>query len=171
MDCSRFGNKLNYYREKNDMTDKDLAKKLHVSVRTIEKIENGEITPNDRLVAKASELFGVDFWDYLNLDERHRDSHYVDTDDPEYKPVKTLGQPTAKSKPKTQMRKPRTRTSSGGGIRKVVSMLLFILALVIVIAGDNIMEMLGLEDMGLLTLPLVPFILIIASIIGKTPKR
>ena len=40
MDCTRFGNKLNYYRERNDMTEKDLARKLGVTVRMVEKWEN-----------------------------------------------------------------------------------------------------------------------------------
>ena len=49
------------------MTEKDLARKLHVPVRTVIKLENSEMEPNDRLVAKISNLFGVDFQDYLDL--------------------------------------------------------------------------------------------------------
>ena len=45
MDCTRFGNKLNYYRERNDMTEKDLARKLGVTVRMVEKWENSGHQP------------------------------------------------------------------------------------------------------------------------------
>ncbi len=172
MDCTRFGNKLNYYREKNDMTEKDLARKLHVPVRTVIKLENSEMEPNDRLVAKISNLFGVDFQDYLDLDERHGGAHHFDLDDPDYSPLTTKKK--AKAKAQTQYRPQRTRSNFSGGavIGKIISILLTIIALVLFIADDYIFgELLGMYELSDLSVALSPLLLIFASIVAKASKK
>ena len=105
MDCTRFGNKLNYYREKNDMTQKELARKLGISVRKLEKLENSEVEPSIRLVNRISNVFGVDFQKYLDLDEKHSGKHRFDEDDPEFSPLGSL-KTNRKEKPA------RTRTAN-----------------------------------------------------------
>ena len=97
MDCTRFGNKLNYYRERNDMTEKDLARKLGVTVRMVEKWENSEAVPNDRIIQKLSDMFGVDFWNYLDLDEKHGGRHDPD-DEPDRSPFEIMRENRAQRK-------------------------------------------------------------------------
>ena len=172
MDCTRFGNKLNYYREKNEMTEKDLARKLHVPVRTVIKLENSEIEPNDRLVTKISNLFGVDFQDYLDLDERHGGAHHFDLDDPDYSPLTT--KKNAKSRTFTQERYQRSSSDSSIGrvIRKILSIVLVAIALIMVIADDLIfLKIFGDEFLSFISVPLVPILLILASLLSKSSKK
>lgn len=170
MDCTRFGNKLNYYREKNDMTEKDLARKLHVPVRTVIKLENSEMEPNDRLVAKISNLFGVDFQDYLDLDERHGGVHHFDLDDPDYSPLTT--KKNAKSRTGERYQRSGSDPSIGRAIRKILSIVLLAIALIMVIADDLIfLEIFGDEDLSFISIPLVPVLLILASLLSKSSKK
>ncbi len=168
MDCTRFGNKLTYYREKNEMTEKELARKLHISTRKVIKLENSEAEPDARLVARISDLFGVDFMKYLDMDEKHRGSHTFDVDDPEYSPLTVLKEKKSKT-PKPVARKTRTRSAyDDANLRRALSKLLMGLALVAFIFIQDIAELIfGDSFMSIVIIP-VPFILmIIGIVIGK----
>ncbi len=168
MDCTRFGNKLTYYREKNEMTEKELARKLHVSTRKLIKLENSEAEPNDKVVARASELFGVDFWNYLDLDEKHGGKHNFDLDDPEYSPLTTLkGKKTVPNK--TVVQKKKTRNSyDDAALRRRLSKIIVAIALLCFFFLQDIVE--GLfndSSLGFIMMPVPFIILLIGLIIGK----
>ena len=181
MDCTRFGNKLNYYREKNDMTEKDLARKLHVPVRSVVKWENSEALPNDRVIHRLSEMFGVDFWNYLDLDERHGGKHAFDDEGDlslfEVLKTNTSGksaqkQPAQNKVPKTRNQKTKqNRSSDDDVLRKLISKIFLILAAVIFFSGDYILEeVFGLYDLGIILFPLAFLCAVIAAVIVKGKK-
>ena len=182
MDCTRFGNKLTYYRERNDMTEKDLARRLHVPVRSIEKWENSEAVPNDRMIARISDLFGVDFWNYLDMDEKHGGRHHLDADpdiDVEYSPLTVLKEIRAAGKQnaagkKTAAGKQKTaRTSSGGSStgRKILSWLLFIVAIVWFFADEYILDRLfDRPDLAFLSIPVVVVLVTLSTLVDKKKR-
>ena len=195
MDCTRFGNKLNYYRERNDMTEKDLARKLHVPVRMIEKWENSEAVPNDRVIQKLSDLFGVDFWNYLDMDEKHGGRHITD-DEPDRSPFEVLktamaGKARQVSHKKTSSQAwqgwqskdfgqvgqtgqaNRDRSTSYGSpdsdlIRKIISKILMILSSILIICGVFVFEdIFGIYGADVMVLPVALLLAIVSIIIGK----
>lgn len=164
MDCTRFGNKLNYYRERNDMTEKDLARKLGVTVRMVEKWENSEAVPNDRIIQKLSDMFGVDFWNYLDLDEKHGGMHDPD-DEPDRSPFEIMRENMAAKKKRTG------RTSSNLGMRKILSVILAVLAAVFFIIDDFIFyDLLNKPELEVISLPVTIVLLVLSSVIGGKKK-
>ena len=182
MDCTRFGNKLNYYRERNDMTEKDLARKLGVTVRMVEKWENSEAVPNDRIIQKLSEMFGVDFWNYLDLDDKHGGSHDFD-DEGDLSPFEIMkAKRTEKTRQARQSkssgspvrtnaaRKRNTghQTSGSVPVRKLVSIILAVLAVLFFILDDFIFyDLFYMPELRYLSIPIVILLLALSSIIGR----
>ena len=183
MDCTRFGNKLNYYRERNDMTERDLARKLGVTVRTVEKWENSEAVPNDRIIQKLSEMFGVDFWNYLDLDDKHGGSHDFD-DEGDLSPFEIIKAKRAeKTRPARQSKSsgspvrtntaPRKRntgsqTSGSVPVRKLASIILAVLAVLFFILDDFIFyDLFYMPELSYLSIPIVILLLALSSIIGR----
>ena len=161
MDCTRFGNKLNYYRERNDMTEKDLARKLGVTVRMVEKWENSEAVPNDRIIQKLSDMFGVDFWNYLDLDEKHGGMHDPD-DEPDRSPFEIMRENRAQRKMNGRS------ASSNQSMGKVLSILLAVLAAVFFLLDDFIFyDLLHRPELSYLSLPAVILLLVLSSVVGR----
>ena len=50
---------LKYYREKENLKIKDLAKKIHISKKIIEKWENAELEPMDKDIEKLCKLYRI----------------------------------------------------------------------------------------------------------------
>ena len=174
MDCTRFGIKLNYHREKNNMTEKDLARKLHVPVRSIVKWENSEGVPNDRVIARISDLFGVDFQDYLDLDERHGGNHHFDVDDPEYSPLtsrkdrKAMKVRTADI-PNTvrPAAKSRQKQRSGAFARFLSKLFMALAILLFVFAEDVFGELYYLQEFRFMVIPVIIILVVLALILRK----
>lgn len=164
MDCTKFGMKLNYYRERNEMTEKELARKLGVTARMVEKWENSEAVPSDRVIQKLSDMFGVDFWNYLDLDEKHGGRH-----DPEDEPDRS---PFEVMKEQMAVKKKRTRsTSFDPSMRKLLSVLLAVIAAVYFIMDDFIFyDLLHRPDLEMISVPIVVFLLILSIIFGKKKR-
>lgn len=181
MDCTRFGNKLNYYRERNDMTEKDLARKLGVTVRMVEKWENSEAVPNDRIIQKLSEMFGVDFWNYLDLDDKHSGSHDFD-DEGDLSPFEIIKAKRAeKTRPARQSKSSGSpastasrkknngyQTSGSVPVRKLASIILAVLAVLFFILDDFIFyDLFYMPELRYLSIPIVILLLALSSIIGR----
>ncbi len=165
MDCTRFGNKLNYYRERNDMTEKDLARKLGVTVRTIEKWENSEAVPNDRIIQRLSDMFGVDFWSYLDLDDKHGGSHDFD-DEGDLSPFEILKEKRAGKTGSVQ--KTSVRSSDSAIVRKIISKILIAIALILVFGGEIILDSIpGLNGAEVIALPLAMIFAVTGFVIGN----
>jgi len=60
-----FGNKLIQARQAKGWTQMDLAEKSHISLRTIQRIESGQVNPRAYTVKQLSEIIGVDFFEIL----------------------------------------------------------------------------------------------------------
>jgi Fic family protein len=71
-DFMNIGNKIKEYREKNKMTQKDIAKILGVEPGTISKYESGMIEPNIESIKKLAETFQISI-DELLADENDFD--------------------------------------------------------------------------------------------------
>ena len=167
MDCTRFGNKLNYYREKNDMTQKELARKLGISVRKLEKLENSEAEPSIRLVSRISNIFGVDFQKYLDLDEKHSGKHRFDEDDPEFSPLGSL-KTNRKEKPARTRTANYDRPVDNKALKKLISKILMVIAALLFLFADEITELIfGDYGMGFILIPLAFFLAIVSVIISK----
>ena len=156
MDCTRFGNKLNYYREKNGMTEKELARRLHVPARSVIKWENSEAVPNDRVIQKLSDMFGVDFWNYLDLDEKHEGVHHFDMDDPDYSPLTT--QADDKKITKTKSSSVGNQSKAGVFIARFTALL----AVLAIFFEDKIAGMTESYDVAYI----LPFVFIFLSLLG-----
>ncbi len=59
MDPNLFAEKLRAYRQSNDLTQEDLARKLYVSRKTVSKWETGRGLPELFMLERISGLFGV----------------------------------------------------------------------------------------------------------------
>ncbi|MFD1125684.1 helix-turn-helix domain-containing protein [Lentilactobacillus raoultii] len=66
--------KLRYYRKQNNLTQQELADKLHVSRKTISSWENGRGYPDINSITQLSEVFGISTDNLLKDD--HLLEHY-----------------------------------------------------------------------------------------------
>ena len=177
------------------MTEKDLARKLHVPVRLIEKWENSEAVPSDRVIQKLNDLFGVDFWNYLDLDERHGGSHSLD-DEEDRSPFEVLkAQRTEKLKQarqkKTsgqawqgwqgkdfgqagQVRSAKTkpnRSAGSTGSGKVITAVFAVFAAILILFDDFIFyDLLGMPELEAITVPLLLILSVLSAVIGRKRK-
>ena len=165
MDCTRFGNKLSYYREKNDMTEKELARKLHITTGTLIKLEMSEKEPSMALVSRISNVFGVDFRKYLDMDEKHRGAHHFDLDDPEYSPL------TKEKKEKVKLPKEKrsySKPMDQSGLLKIISKVLAAIAGLLFVFTENIVEdVFDYSPLGFIVIPLAFFLLVISVVLNK----
>ncbi len=60
-----FGNKLIQARQAKGWTQMDLAEKSHISLRTIQRVESGQVNPRAFTVKQLSEIIGLDFFEIL----------------------------------------------------------------------------------------------------------
>lgn len=61
----KISDKLKYYRKQNNLTQKELADKLHLSRKTISAWENGRGYPDINSITQLSDIFGVSTDDLL----------------------------------------------------------------------------------------------------------
>ena len=62
-------NTIKVERAKKDMTQQDLAEKVHVSRQTINSIEAGKYVPSTVLALKIAKTFGVGLEEIFELEE------------------------------------------------------------------------------------------------------
>lgn len=70
--------KLRYYRKQNNLTQKELADKLHVSRKTISAWENGRGYPDISSITKLSDIFDISTDDLLR--DNNLLKHYAEQD-------------------------------------------------------------------------------------------
>jgi putative transcription factor len=61
-------------RQKMSMSQEDLAKSLNEKKSIIVKIENGDIRPTDKLIAKLERILDITMKEYLETDDDEQDS-------------------------------------------------------------------------------------------------
>ena len=62
-------NKLKVYRAINDWTQEELARRVHVTRKTINSIENGRFIPSTYLALKIARAFDVPVEELFQIDE------------------------------------------------------------------------------------------------------
>ena len=62
-------NKLKVYRAMEDWTQEELARRVNVTRKTINTIENGKYVPSTYLALKIASAFGATVEDLFQLDE------------------------------------------------------------------------------------------------------
>ena len=62
-------NKLKVYRAMEDWTQEELARRVNVTRKTINTVENGKYVPSTYLALKIAAAFGVTVEDLFQLDE------------------------------------------------------------------------------------------------------
>jgi putative transcriptional regulator len=62
-------NKLKVYRAMEDWTQEELARRVNVTRKTINTIENGKYVPSTYLALKIAAAFGVTVEDLFQLDD------------------------------------------------------------------------------------------------------
>ena len=62
-------NKLKVYRAMEDWTQEELARRVNVTRKTINSIENGKYVPSTYLALKLAAAFGVTVEDLFQLDD------------------------------------------------------------------------------------------------------
>ena len=67
------GNKIKKYREKNNITQKEIARILEVESGTISKYESGKIEPSVKTVIKLCEIFNIKIDDLLKEEKEDYD--------------------------------------------------------------------------------------------------
>jgi uncharacterized Tic20 family protein/DNA-binding XRE family transcriptional regulator len=60
MDAKQLGNKIQELRKEKGMTQEDLAEKTGLSVRTIQRIESGEVDPRTYTLHQIADALGID---------------------------------------------------------------------------------------------------------------
>lgn len=74
-----FAKRLKYYLNKNNMTQKDLAERLHVSVTSVGNWANGVKSPRMDKVDKMCEIFGCTRSDFVeDRSAEEEEKHYID---------------------------------------------------------------------------------------------
>ena len=61
------GEKIKYLREKNNITQKEMAAKLEIATSTYYNYENNNREPNMRTLERIADIFGVSLVDILNI--------------------------------------------------------------------------------------------------------
>jgi len=62
-------NKIKVYRAINDWTQEELAKRVYVTRKTINTVENGKFIPSAYLALKIARAFGVTVEDVFQIDD------------------------------------------------------------------------------------------------------
>lgn len=71
MDNIKFGNFILKLKKENNMTQKELAEKLHVTDKAISKWERGLSFPDIMLLKPLSEIFGITITELLNAEKQN----------------------------------------------------------------------------------------------------
>lgn len=69
MDAKELGLKIQELRKQKGMTQEDLAEKTGLSVRTIQRIESGEVDPRSYTLNQIAEALGVDLAELIKEQE------------------------------------------------------------------------------------------------------
>ena len=62
-------NQIKVYRAKNDWTQEELARRVNVTRKTINTVENRKFIPSAYLALKIADAFGVSVEDVFEIDE------------------------------------------------------------------------------------------------------
>ena len=62
-------NKIKVYRAMNDWTQEELARRVYVTRKTINTVENGKFVPSTYLALKIARAFGVTVEDIFQIDD------------------------------------------------------------------------------------------------------
>ena len=127
----------------------------------VEKWENSEAVPNDRTIQKLCDLFGVDFWNYLDLDEKHGGRHDPD-DEPDRSPFEIMRENRA------QRKRNGGSSASNQSMRKLFSILLLVFAVLFFILDDFIFyDLLHRPELSYFSIPVVVLLLALSSVVGR----
>ncbi len=69
MTSKRLKNKLKVYRAMNDWTQEELARRVYVTRKTINTVENGKFVPSTYLALKIARAFGVSVEELFQIDD------------------------------------------------------------------------------------------------------
>ena len=69
MTAKRLKNKIKVYRAMNDWTQEELAKRVNVTRKTINTIENRKFVPSAYLALKIARAFGVSVEELFQIDD------------------------------------------------------------------------------------------------------
>ena len=69
MTANPLKNKIKVYRAMNDWTQEELAKRVYVTRKTINTVENGKFIPSAYLALKIARAFGVTVEDVFQIDD------------------------------------------------------------------------------------------------------
>jgi putative transcriptional regulator len=69
VDSPALRNKLKVYRAMRNWTQEELARRVNVTRKTINTIENGKYVPSTRLALKLARVFGVTIEELFQLGE------------------------------------------------------------------------------------------------------
>lgn len=67
-------NSIKVFRAMNDWTQEELARRVNVTRKTINTIENRKFIPSAYLALKISKAFGVSVEDVFQIDEEYSES-------------------------------------------------------------------------------------------------
>lgn len=71
MDAKELGIKIQELRKQKGMTQEDLAEKTGLSIRTIQRIESGEVDPRSYTLNQIAEALGVDIAEFTKEKEEN----------------------------------------------------------------------------------------------------
>ncbi len=66
MNQEKIGKYIKYIRKKNNLTQKQLAEKLHVTYQAVSKWENGKNIPDIEILKQICEIYNIDINEFLN---------------------------------------------------------------------------------------------------------
>jgi len=69
MNQPELGRKINEIRNRNGITQKDLSEKCNIDIRTIQRIESGEVFPRASTLKLISEILGLDYHELIENDQ------------------------------------------------------------------------------------------------------
>ena len=69
MTKNKLKNQIKVYRAMNDWTQEELARRVSVTRKTINTVENGKFIPSAYLALRIAKVFGVAVEDVFQIDE------------------------------------------------------------------------------------------------------
>ena len=69
MTANPLKNKIKVFRAMNDWTQEELARRVYVTRKTINTVENGKFIPSAYLALKIARAFGVSVEDVFQIDD------------------------------------------------------------------------------------------------------
>jgi putative transcriptional regulator len=69
MTNKKLNNRIKVYRAMNDWTQEELARRVSVTRKTINTVENGKFIPSAYLALRIAQAFGVAVEDVFQIDE------------------------------------------------------------------------------------------------------